>query len=243
MDKSLYISMTGAHNSMRQLEVVTNNLANVNTTAFRADSSFLQQQPVNESGMQSRVYSKLNKTFTDFKQGSILNTDRDLDIAINGNGFIAVQSRSGKEGYTRNGSLQLKDGVLVTQAGDLVLGNGGAININNAERISIASDGTISARYVGETEMVTVDRIKLVSPSEEQLQKGTDSLFYLPNGGTAAQNDSVRIVRGALEGSNVNAIETMTQLIDLTRTYQIHTNYMKTIADNTAKSNQLLDVK
>src|SRR5579885_2839521 len=129
MDKSLYISMNSAYNAMRQLEVMTNNLANVNTTAFRADSTYVQQQPVKETGMQSRVYSKLDKTYTDFKKGSILSTDRDLDIALDGDGFIAVQSKSGKEAYTRAGSLQLKNGVLTTQSGELVLGNGGAINI------------------------------------------------------------------------------------------------------------------
>jgi flagellar basal-body rod protein FlgF len=243
MDKSLYISMNSAYNAMRQLEVMTNNLANVNTTAFRADSTYVQQQPVKETGMQSRVYSKLDKTYTDFKKGSILSTDRDLDIALDGDGFIAVQSKSGKEAYTRAGSLQLKNGVLTTQSGELVLGNGGAINISNADRISIAPDGTISARYIGETEMVAVDRIKLTNPQTSELQKGPDSLFYLPNGGTAPQDENVKIVSGSLEGSNVSAIETMTQLIDLTRHYQIHTNYMKTIADNTAKSNQLLEIR
>ncbi|VVC77099.1 Flagellar basal-body rod protein FlgF [Aquicella siphonis] len=242
MDKSLFISMNGAYNSMRQLEIITNNLANVNTTAFRADSTFIRAHEVNSGGQQSRVYSRLDKTYTNFKQGNIFNTDRDLDVAINGDGFIAVQSKSGREGYTRAGSLQIRNGILTTQTGEIVMGNGGPINIPPAEKISISPDGTVTARFIGETEFVPVDKIKLTNPKVAELQKGTDTLFYLNGNGTAPYDPNVTVISGGLEGSNVSAIETMTQLIELTRQYQIHTNFMKTIADDTAKINQVLEL-
>lgn len=244
MDRSLFISMSGAKNAMKELEVLTNNLANVNTTAFRADSAFMKQYKVAEQGQQSRTYAKIDKTFTDFKQGPTINTERDLDLAIDGPGFMAVQSKTGKEGYTRAGSLQLgEDGTLMTQEGQLVLGNGGAINIPPAQRIHIGPDGTISAQFVGTNELVNVDRIKFTNPDVATLTKGEDGLFYLPDSGTAQQDQSVKVLTGALEGSNVNAIETMTKLIDLTRHYEIHTTFMKQMSEDTSKSNELLELR
>lgn len=244
MDRSLFISMSGAKNSMRELEVETNNLANVNTTAFRADSSFMEQYKVASQGQQSRVYAKVGKTYTNFKQGPMINTERDLDIALDGPGFIAVQSKTGREGYTRAGSLQLgQDGNLTTTEGQLVMGNAGVINIPPAQRIHISPDGSVSAQFVGSPDLVTIDRIKLTNPEINQLQKGQDGLFYMPDGGTAMQDINVKILTGALEGSNVNAIETMTRLIDLTRHYEIHTRFMKTMGDDTSKANELLALK
>lgn len=244
MDRALFISMTGAKSSMQELEVMTNNLANLNTTAYRADSTFMQQQAVDPNNpQQSRTYSKVAKTYTDFTQGSIFNTERDLDIALDGSGFIAVQSKTGKEGYTRAGGLILNpDGTLATESGALVMGNAGTVSLPPADKISIASDGTISVRFVGNNEMVPVDRIKLVNPPVNQLTKGTDSLFYLQNDAVAGQDNDVKIISGALEGSNVSAIDTMTQIIDLSRHYEIHTNFMKTFSEDSVKSNQLLEL-
>lgn len=244
MDKSLFISMNGAQNSMHQLEVITNNLANVNTSAFKADLTYVDQYKVPaKQGQQSRTYSKLESTYTNFDKGPLINTQRDLDIALDGAGFIAVQSKTGKEAYTRAGNLELSaDGMLVTQSGNFVIGNGGPIYIPPAEKISISPDGTISARLMGQQEVVQLDRIKLVNPSISTVRKGEDTLFYVQNDGVAAQDFNVKIVSGALEGSNVNAIQTMTQLIELSRHYQIHTNFMKTLADNTTKSNQILEL-
>lgn len=242
MDQSLYVSMGGAKNAMRQLEVITNNLANVNTTAYRSDSSYISQFQVPGKGDQTRVFGKLERTFTNFDKGSVLNTERDLDVALDGEGFIAVQSKTGKEGYTRAGSFELQNGVLMTKSGNMVMGNGGAINIPQAEKLHISNDGTISAKFAGAPDFVTIDQIKLVNPQTSQLQKGADGLFYLNNGTSALQDSSVKIITGALEGSNVNAIDTMTQLIDLSRHYEIHTNFMKTTADNTSKANQILEL-
>lgn len=242
MDKSLFINMGGAQNSMRQLEIITNNLANINTTGFKADNAFVEQYKLSHSDQESRVFSRVNKTFTDFKQGSVYTTDRDLDVAIRGDGFIAIQSKNGVEGYTRDGSLQIRDGILVSKGGDIVMGNSGPIKIPQAERIKINEDGSIAAKFAGNADLVTIDKIKLVNPDINQLNKGQDALFYLNGNGRATIDPNVTLMSGALEGSNVSAIETMTQLIDLTRSYQVHTNFMRTISENTAKLNQLLDV-
>jgi flagellar basal-body rod protein FlgF len=243
MDKSLFISSHGAKNAMRQLEVLTNNMANVNTNGFKADQTFMQQYDASSKDNNTRSYSKLEKIYTNFDPGSIINTGRDLDLAVDGDGFIAVQSKSGREGYARTGSLQMTpDGSLITSAGHLVMGNSGIINIPPSEKLHISPDGSISAVLLGTTDLVPIDKIKLTNPNVTQLQKGEDGLFYMNSGASADDDINVKIVSGALEGSNVNVIDTMAKLIDLSRGYEIHTNYMKTIADNTSKSNEILSI-
>lgn len=243
MDKSLFISMNGADNAMHQLEVITNNLANVNTNGFRSDSTFMHKYEIANQSQQTRAYAQLDKTYTNFEPGSIIPTGRELDIAMDGQGFIAVQSKTGKEGYTRTGGLQItQDGTLMTSSGHFVIGNAGIVNLPPSKKISIAPDGTISALLPGTVDMVMVDQIKLVNPNVSQLKKGEDTLFYLQDNSAAAQDPNAKIVSGALEGSNVNVIDTMTRLIDLSRHYEIHTNFMKTISDNTEKANQLLSL-
>lgn len=243
MDKALFIGMSGADSQMHQLEVLTNNLANVNTPAFRSDSTVSTPFNVNINGQQTRIYSKLDKSYTDFSHGALYSTGRDLDVAITGDGFIAVQNKNGEEGYTRAGNLQISaNGVLTTASGLPVKGNGGIIAIPQAERVQIAQDGTVLAKLQGTTNLVPVDRIKLTNPQIAGLEKGEDGLFYLPNN-TAAQPDlNVRVASQQLEGSNVNAIDTLTKLIDISRQYEFHANMMKSIADNSGVVNQLLEV-
>lgn len=243
MDKSLFINMSGAKDAMRQLAVITNNLANTNTPAFRADYTYQNEFQVDMHGMQSRSYSKLNNTFTNFDQGPIMSTDRELDIAIQGPGFIAVQSPSGQEQYTREGNLAItKDGTLTTANGNLVMGQKGPIHIPPAERIVIGPDGTVSARLIGAVEYTKLDQIRFVNPDLSQLHKATNGLFDY-SGGSLKPDLNVKVIPGALEGSNVSVVDAMTKLIDLSRTYQTHTTFMRTISENALKANSILDVR
>lgn len=241
MDKALFLGTHGAKNSMRQLEILTNNLANVNTTGFRADHEAMRQLNANNKGQQTRTYSVVDKTYTDFKQGPIIHTDRSLDVAINGEGFISVQTKSGQEAYTRAGDLQLTtDGLLVTKTGDVVLGTSGVINTGRAQKVSISSDGTVSVLLPGQQDPVSINRIKLTKPQTNQLQKGTDGLFYATGDTPALQDNKIRLVIGSLEGSNVNPVESLTNLIELSREFELHTNLMKTMQSDASKANQIL---
>lgn len=242
MDRAAYLGMHGAKSSMHQLEIITNNLANANTPGFRADFEVTKQQTVNEQGQQTRVFSTLDSTYIDFKPGPVINTGSDLDIAISGDGFLAVQTKNGGEAYTRAGNLQLtNEGILTTSNGDMLLGDSGLISIPPAEKISIAKDGTVSARLIGTTELVTIDRIKLANPVLSDLQKGESGLFYLKTGDTAIRDNNIQITQGALEGSNVNTIETLTKLIDLSRHFEQQTNLLQTLSENATKANQILE--
>lgn len=242
MDKALFIGTHGAKNTMHEMEVVTNNLANVNTTGFRADFEVMKQYQMKD-GEASRSYAVRDHTYSDFKAGPLIHTERDLDVAVSGRGFIAVQSKSGKEAYTRAGDLQVRNGFLTTQSGELIMGQGGLINVGIAERFSIGQDGSISAKIKGAPNFVNINRIKLVSPNLTEIQKGTDGLFYpTGNAGTAKADDKLRVTTGMLEGSNVNPVETLTTLIELSREFEMHTNLMRTMKEDSSKANQILEL-
>lgn len=243
IDKAAFIGMNGAQASMHRLEVLTNNLANINTTGFRADFDAVVPYKVNNDGMQSRTYTKLQNTYTDFTKANDIYTGRELDVAMAGEGFISVQSKSGKEGYTRDGALDLDaQGNLITKNGEYVIGVSGIINIPPAEKVHISEDGTVSAKLIGATDVVTINRIKLANPKISDLRKGEDGLFYTKAGSALPLDPNLRLVTGTLEGSNVNAVTTLTELIDLSRHYEMHTNLLKTMSENASNANKLLDL-
>ena len=246
VDKALFIGTSGAKDSMHELQLITNNLANSSTTGFRADYETSKPYQVDKNGEQTRAYAVLNQAYSDFKHGPIYNTGRDLDVAISGDGFIAVQSASGAEGYTRAGNLQIKDGFLETQTGQLILGVNGVIAIpKDADRISIGGDGSVSAQLKGSNDIVTINRMKLTNPPTSQLQKGADGLFYMSGDDAVSSlplDEKVRLSVHALEGSNVSTVEMLTDLIDLSRKFELHTNLMKSVQDNASRANQILEV-
>jgi flagellar basal-body rod protein FlgF len=244
MDKALFIGMGGQTNSLKELELLTNNLANVNTPGFRADYETMKQTHLKKSGMETRVYASLGHSYTDFKQGSVLRTGRDLDVAVSGKGFFTVQSQSGREGYTRAGNFEVSsDGFLTTVTGEMLLGNSGAIQVNNAEKIRIGDDGTVAIKPIGGDDVAIVGKLKMVNPDIRQLEKGKDGFFYAKNSVKYDDDPTVKVTSGALEGSNVNPVETLIKLIDISRNYEIHANFIKNLSEQAVAANKLLDVK
>ncbi len=246
MDRMLYLAMNSAKQTMLAQATTTNNLANVSTTGFKADLEQFRSMPVYGQGMPSRVYAMSERPGVDFKPGPIATTGRDLDMAIQGEGWLAVQSPDGSEAYTRAGDLRLDaNGLLTTGAGHPVLGNNGApIVIPPADTIQIGDDGTISIRPVGQAPNVLaeVERIKLVNPEAVSLTKGEDGLIRLKEGGIAPADASVKLISGALEGSNVSSVDAMVKMIELQRQYEMQVKMMSTAKDNDAASNKLLQM-
>lgn len=243
MDKTIFLNSSAADNAMRQLEILSNNLANSGTVGFRGDQPVFKTVAVNDDPNQSKFYASLDRVYSSFEQGPVMQTGRDLDVAVSGQGFIAVQSKAGNEAYTRAGDLQVSNGYLVTHSGEFVKGNAGLISIPpEAQHVAITNDGTVSAKLAGQADMVTLDRIKLANPAVNKLGKGKDGLFHLANGETASRDENVKLIPGSLEGSNVNVVHALTDLIDLSRRFEFHTNLMKTYADNSSKLNQLLNI-
>ena len=180
MDRMLYVSMSGAKQTMLAMAANSHNLANVNTTGYKADFSAFRSMPVFGEGLPSRVYAMAERPGVDLASGMINSTGRELDMAIKGDGWIAVQASDGTEAYTREGNLQVSEnGLLTTGTGHLVLGNSGPIAIPPAQKIEIAADGTISIHPLGQAPnaLAVVDRIKLVKPEHNKMEKDTRFLF------------------------------------------------------------------
>ena len=245
MDRMLYLAMTSASQTMTAQSVNSNNLANATTTGFKADLEQFRSMPVYGQGMPSRVYAMTERPATDFAPGSFNTTGRDLDMAIRGEGWLAVQDAAGEEAYTRAGDLRIDaNGLLTTGTGLPVIGNnGGPIVIPPAETIEIGADGTISIRPVGQAPNVLaeVDRIKLVNPAIDDLTKGKDGLIHLRQQGEVAPADaSVQLVSGALEGSNVNTVDAMVKMIELQRQYEMQVKMMNTAKENDASLDAIM---
>ena len=189
MDRMIYTAMSGAKHTMGQQGAVANNLANANTTGYRAETSVLRAVPVFSDALATRALVVDSSAGADFRPGTIQQTGRDLDVAVQGSGWIALQLEDRSEAYTRNGSLQVSaNGMLQTRNGINVMGEGGPIAIPPNSVITVAKDGTISTVPFGSSSnetsvVITVGRIKLVNPPEGQLTRGGDGLFRLAGGG------------------------------------------------------------
>lgn len=245
MDKMLYVAMSSAKQMLLAQTINSQNLANVSTTGFRADLASFVSQDVKGAGFDTVSMPELRSVGVDFSQGSIIPTGNDLDVAIKGDGFFAVQAKNGTEAYTRAGDFQVTStGQLLTGAGDPVLGNGGPIALPPYSKMQIGSDGTISIVPLGQdiNSLAVVDRIKLVKPDHDLLLKSQEGLMVLKDGGTSDPDASVTVAPGSLESSNVNAIEAMTQMIDLSRQYEFQIKMMKDAQENDAASTKLMSM-
>jgi flagellar basal-body rod protein FlgF len=243
MDRMLYVAMTGARQVFLAQAINNHNLANASTTGFRQDLEAFRSQPVFGEGLPSRVYAMAERAAVDTTPGQLVTTSRELDVAVNGEGWIAVQAPDGSEAYTRAGDLHISaGGTLTTGAGYPVLGNAGPIAIPPAEKLEIGTDGTISIRPLGEaaSTLAEVDRIRLVKPNAAALKKGSFGLMQLDNRQTAPPDASVSLVSGTLENSNVNTAETLVNMIELARQFEMQIKMMGTTKENADATNQLL---
>ena len=243
MDRMLYIGMSGAKETLLAQSLNNHNLANVSTTGFRADLAQARSMPVFGPGLPSRAYALTERPGIDFTPGPIQTTGRDLDVAIRGQGFIAVQAPDGSEAYTRAGDLSVSpEGLLVTGTGLPVLGEGGPIAVPPAQSISIGTDGAITVVPLGQAAntQAVVDRIKLVNPPLAELEKGEDGLLRGPGGQTYPADAAVTLVSGALEGSNVSPAQALVRMIELSRQFELQVKAMKTAEENDQRTAQLM---
>jgi flagellar basal-body rod protein FlgF len=243
MDRFLYVSMTGAKETLRAQTVNNHNLANASTTGFRADLSAFQSRAVAGAGYASRAYATNATVGWDASQGSLMSTGRDLDVGIQGPGWIAVQGPDGREAFTRAGDLRIDpSGLLRNGAGLQVMGEGGPISVPPHTSLLIGADGTISIVPVGQGPETTsqVGRIKLVNPPAESLVRGEDGLFRTTDNSDVPPDASVRVATGVLESSNVNIADAMVNMIELSRHFDLQVKAMRTAEENAAASAQLL---
>ncbi|NML43437.1 flagellar basal-body rod protein FlgF [Ramlibacter sp. G-1-2-2] len=240
MDRLIYTAASGARALMQRQDALTNNLANANTTGFRADQAVFRAVPVRGDGVPTRVAAVEATAGFDDASGALETTGRPLDVAIQGKGWLAVQAPDGTEAYTRSGSLQVSpDGQLVTASGLPLQGEGGPLTVPPGAAVSITRDGTVSAQpATGPAQ--TVGKLKLVNPQASELRKGEDGLLRMATGEDAAADDQVRLTPGALEGSNVNVVESMVGMIAASRQYETQMKLLQNAEQNDQRAAQLL---
>jgi flagellar basal-body rod protein FlgF len=247
MDKFLYISMSGAKESMNALAIHSNNLANANKTAFKASFEQARSMQVYGQGQPSRVFSVAEEPGQNFESGILQTTGRDLDISIQGDGWFVVKSDLGGEGLTRSGGLNInKDGFLVGSNGNQVLDTKGEPIFVPlpVEKFNIRQDGMLEVRPEGAPAdaMEDVAQLKLVNPDVKDLMRGGDGLFRRIDGLDAEKDITVRLQSGTLEASNVNLSSELTSLINLQRHFEMQIKMMKKAEEIDKSSESLLRV-
>ena len=239
MDRMIYLSMAGAKATMQRQDALAHNLANASTPGFRAEMTAFRAVPVLGQGASTRVYALESTPGYNAEPGTAQPTGRNLDVAMQGNAWLAVQGLDGTEAYTRAGSLDVDaDGLLVTKTGLTVLGDGGPITLPQNAQLQIAPDGTITAAAVGQGKAQAVGKLKLVTP-EAPLQRGEDGLFRAADGDLPA-DPNARLQDGALEGSNVSAVETMIAMIAAARQFEQQMKMVHTAQDKEQSAAKLL---
>ncbi|WP_029653691.1 flagellar basal body rod protein FlgF [Marinobacter daepoensis] len=247
MDKALYIGMSGAKQNMLAQRAHANNLANVNTTGFKKDFAQARSMPVFGEHHPTRAYALTERPGTDLSAGALMETGRKLDVAVDGEGWLAVQNDFGEEVFTRSGSLQVDvNGLVRLASGELVLGNGGPVALPPFDNLQVGTDGTISIVPVGgpPDQLVEVDRLKLVNPPSGALEKGLDGFIRRQPGqvldGPEPPDALMRVATGFLESSNVNAVEEMIANLQLSRQYEMQVKVMSTANENSQAAARLL---
>lgn len=241
MDRLVYVAMTGARHALEAQATVAHNLANLNASGFRAQLNALRAVHLFGEGMPTRSYVVDSTVGTDFRPGTIQQSGRALDVAVMGKGFLAVQLPDG-EGYTRAGGLVIgAGGLLESPQGHPVLGDGGPITVPPEADVTIAKDGTVSATPAsGRGPTTVLGRLKLVNPPEAQLTRSEHGVFRLESGGDAPADGAVVLASGAIEGSNVNAVESLIHMISHARAFEMHMKLLQSAEANDRQANQLL---
>ena len=218
MDSGFYAAVTALASKTQALDSVANNLANVNTSGFRAEhtqfkSVLAKATATGSSPLNLAVnsYGVMGGTRLDLRAGTLQKTGNDMDLAINGSGFFAVKTAAG-EMYTRSGNFRVSStGLMVTQDGDPVVGaNGGTINVAGG-KVYVGPDGTVSVNGA------MVDRLKLVDFTDSSQLSSAGKTLYSAQAGAATQPSTATVEQGVLEDSNVNPVDSAVELINVQR--------------------------
>jgi len=235
--------MTGARETSMAQTTAANNLANAKTTAFKSDLAQFRALPVYGEGQASRVFTMAEKSGHNFASGNSVSTGRNLDIAIRDHGWFVVQDEQGDELLTRRGDLKLSpNGELLNGANLPVMGDGGPIALPPFEKIDIANDGTITIVPLGAEANATaiIDRIKMVNPDLTTLEKNQNGLFKSNSDEEFVADAAVTLESGVLESSNVSVVEELTNMITLSRQFEIQVKLMSSVEERGRALDRLL---
>lgn len=250
MDHAIYTAMGAASQTLNQQAVTASNLANASTPGFRAQLTALRSVPVEGLSLPTRTLVTASTPGADMSQGQLDYTQRPLDVALQQDGWLAVQSADGSEAYTRNGNMQVSPAGQLTIGGQPVMGDGGPIAVPQGSQLTIAADGTISSLNPGDppNTVAPIGRLKLVKASGQEVVRGDDGLFRLSanaqatRGATLQADPSIRVMSGVLEGSNVKPVEAMADMITNARRFEMQMKIIASVDENEQRANQLLSM-
>jgi flagellar basal-body rod protein FlgF len=238
MDRMIYLSMAGAKAAMQRQDVLSHNLANVTTNGFRAELQAFRAVPVRGDGASTRAFALETTIGYNDAQGPLTPTGRNLDVAMQGNAWLAVQANDGTEAYTRAGSLDVNaEGVLVTRDGLQVNGDGGPITVPANASVDVGDDGSVTAK-VGNQKAQLIGKLKMVTP-DVPMTRGTDGLFRAGSGDLSA-DPAARLQSGALEGSNVSPVATMVGMIAAARQFEHQMKMLENAEKQDQQASKLL---
>lgn len=240
MERLIYTAVSGAELNQTALRISANNLANVNTPGFKADIEQAQAMMIAGNGYRTRYQAQMLPVYTSLNEGPVMETGRDLDVALNDGAFIAVVDANGNEAYTRAGNLQVNADGALTVNGYQVVGEDGNIVLPEFGDIDISPDGTVNLLPVGGGVIAQDARIKLVTTGDNSMLKGLDGLFRTQGADILPLDDLASLRTGMLEGSNVNAVEQMVSTLNISRQFEMNINMMKTADELATTGNQLI---
>ncbi len=234
MDRGFYIAGTAADLTRQlKMDIISNNLANVNTVGFKADQNGFATVMSDQTGKGGSAYLGAGKRFTDTSEGIIRQTDNPLDLAISGKGFFRVQQADGNEAYTRAGNFQLdSEGNVITQGGLKVLDDSGSTITLPPGVITITREGEISVKGNAVAKVGVAEII-----DETKMGKKGGTLFLTEQQNTRPVEKPL-VRQGALEQANVNAVLSMARMVDATRSFQ---NMMKVVEIYNQQTSQLTE--
>ena len=245
MDRLIYTSLTAMRGSMSRQTAIANNLANAQTPGFRADMANAQSLWLDGSGLDARAMSSEEVLGADMRAGTVTQTGRDLDIAMQGDALLVVQAKDGEEAYTRRGDLQVApSGLLTTGDGNPVQGTQGPVTIPPADAISIDQEGRVwVVPQGGDPENPQeVDRLRLATPTGSEIAKGLDGLFRVKGEGILPDDPEARLLTRSLEGSNVTATSALVEMIEASRSWDTQLKMISDVRDMDSATANLMQL-
>ena len=239
MDKLIFTAVSGAERLMRSQQVHANNLANLDTAGFRASMEVAANQQLGGYGYDDRHLSTMQADTVSTRAGAVRETGRPLDVAIGGQGYLAVQNGDG-EAYTRSGEIEIGPDGALSVHGHPLLGEGGPIVLPQHTAVEVGTDGTISVLTEGAKQMQVVDRLRLVNATGAELTKNEAGLIVSRDGGNLPTDPNVKVRPRALEGSNVSAVEEMVATMSLNRSFEVQMRLFKASDSMNETGNKLI---
>ena len=245
MDRLIYTSLTAMRGSMSRQTAIANNLANAQTPGFRADIANAQSLWLDGSGLDARALVSEEVLGADMRAGTVTQTGRDLDIAMQGDALLVVQAKDGEEAYTRRGDLQVApSGLLTTGDGNPVQGTQGPVTIPPADAITIDQEGRVwIVPQGGDAENPQeVDRLRLATPAGSEIAKGLDGLFRVKGGGILPDDPEARLLTRSIEGSNVTATSALVEMIEASRSWDTQLKMIGDVRDMDSATANLMQL-